>query len=183
MLIRRLTYVLPAVLDRVPPEPISGPIGGYADGALSSLHGVLNSLAMITHLQQLTLSNTLGGIVLLVLLRLILRKAWITIAAAFGILFFASLTQMSDPLIGVPINLISTGIFLGVLVRFGVLASSMVVMPGFLDAMAMPTLDFSSWYAGRSMLFVLMLAAILVYAFYISLGSGLALRHSREQRG
>ena len=141
---------------------------------------------MITHLQQLTLSNTLGGIVLLVLLRLILRKAWIAIAAAFAILFLATLTQMTDPLIGIPINLISVGIFLGVLVRFGALASSMVVMPGFLDVLAMPTLDFSSWYAGRSMLFVLMLAAILIYAFYISLGSslgsGLTLQHSREQR-
>jgi serine/threonine-protein kinase len=183
VLIRRLNYVLPAVLDRVPPEPISGPIGGYAEGALSSLDGIPNTLAMITHLQQLTLSNTLGGIVVLVLLRLILRKAWIAIAGSFAILFFAAVTQVSDPLIGIPIALISVGIFLGVLVRFGMLASSMVVMPSFLDALSMPTLDYSNWYAERSMLFVLMFVAILVYAFYISVGSGLALRHSREQRG
>ena len=179
VLVRRLNYVLPAMLDRAPPEPISGPMGGLPEGALSSLDGILNTLAVITHLQQLTLANTLAGIVVLVLLRLILRKAWIAIAGAFAVLLLGGTPVMNDPLIGFPIAVISGGIYLGVLVRFGVLASAMVVMPSFLDALAMPTLDYSNWYAGRSMLFVLMFVAILVYAFYISLGSGRGNRHVR----
>ena len=170
VLIRRSNHLLPSMLGRAQPEPISGPMGGFTEGSVTTLNGVPDALAVLAHSHQLTLANTLAGIVLLVLLRLILRKAWIAIAGAFVFVVLMSLTVKSDPVIGIPVAVIGAGIYVGVLVRFGVLASSMVFMTSILDTLALPTLDFSNWYAGRSMLFVLLTAAIFGYAFYISLG-------------
>ena len=50
------------------------------------------------------------------------------------------------------------------------LASGVFALLTHLDPLAMLTLDFSDWYAGRSWLLVGLVAALFVYALWISWG-------------
>ena len=60
--------------------------------------------------------------------------------------------------------------FLGLLVRFGMLAGAALMLVTMVDQFAVLTLDFSAWYAGRSFFVLLLVVAVFVYAFYISRG-------------
>jgi hypothetical protein len=107
---------------------------------------------------------------LLFVLRWVLRKQWI------ALLVFIAIFVMAD--IGTPSNLWLTAAFLvvfatiwaGVLLRFGLLATIAI------DALrrvlqSLPhTLDTSAWYMGTVTLPLILILALAVYGFRVSLG-------------
>jgi hypothetical protein len=75
----------------------------------------------------------------------------------------AGMPSVIDGLIGV----IILGLSIFVLLRHGLVAS--IAMNLFQPRFGVWTTDLSSWYAGHAMIPLLLLTAIAVYAFYVSL--------------
>ncbi len=105
---------------------------------------------------------------LLVLLRMILRRKWAAVVAFVGLLVLAqSLDAQSDWVVVVSL-LLRISIGASIMIRFGLLA--LVAMgTGDLLHMMLLTTDTSLWYAGRSWFGVLVIVALAIYAFRISL--------------
>jgi hypothetical protein len=106
---------------------------------------------------------------LLVFLRLLVKNRWL--AAAIFVLLLAvprALTSV-HPLIDTPVLLIIYGIAAFATVRFGLIV--LVVGAFCADAIInVPiTLDFSNWYAARSLCVVLGFVLIAAWGFYTSL--------------
>jgi len=146
------------------PSPNAGPLVVLLGGRhlLSHIIGSLFVPLLIT-----------GGILLLLLiLRVLLRKHWIAVAAMVMILTIPeAITDFEEPLFllefGVSL-LLWVSIYL-LLSRSGLL--SVCALFFFIFSWeAVPSLNFSSWYAGNTIVILLTLAAVAGYAFYTSLG-------------
>lgn len=70
------------------------------------------------------------------------------------------------------------GMFLFVLLRFGILASVLWGIYMWLASSVVLTLDSSAWYAGRSWFTLLVFAALAAYGFWISLAGWPLMRGS-----
>jgi serine/threonine-protein kinase len=113
-----------------------------------------------------------GAILLLLLiLRVLLRKHWIAIAAMVVVLSIPPVVEdFGGPLFLLEFAaylLFWVGIYL-LLSRFGLLSVCAVFFFAFNWGM-LPDLDFSTWYAGNSIVILLILAAVLGFSFYTSL--------------
>jgi serine/threonine-protein kinase len=108
----------------------------------------------------------LAEAMLFFLLRAVLRKEWL--AAAVFVLFFAVPSFLNGGLISGVFVLVAAAVEIFVFVRFGLLA--WVFANYFGHCLQFPlTTDSSAWYAGTSLLVLLVLAAIAVYGFRIAL--------------
>ena len=100
------------------------------------------------------------------LLRAVLRKEWL--AAAVFVLIQAVPAFVSGGLISGAVILVVSAAFIFVFLRFGLLA--WVFANYFAHMLQFPlTTDSSAWYAGTSLLVLVVLAAIAVYGFRIAL--------------
>jgi hypothetical protein len=106
---------------------------------------------------------------LFLLLRVLLRRQWAA-CVAFASLFagLSALGSPMTPLIGGFAGLGFGLIVLFIIIRLGLLAFMVTIMFSNWDSFVLTT-DFSAWYAGRSLLAVLVFAALAIYAFWISL--------------
>jgi len=106
---------------------------------------------------------------LFLLLRVLLRRQWAA-CVAFASLFagLSALGSPTTPLIGGFAGLGFGLIVLFIIIRLGLLAFMVTVMFSNWDSFVLTT-DFSTWYAGRSLLAVLVFAALAIYGFSISL--------------
>jgi hypothetical protein len=112
---------------------------------------------------------TITTVFLLLLLRLPLRRTW---AAATALVVLNSLPWMAsatNPGIDVPLALLSTGLEVFVLVRFGMLALFSQYVFGDVLWSAVYSSDLSAWYMGRSLLHLSLVVALALYAFRIAL--------------
>jgi serine/threonine-protein kinase len=108
----------------------------------------------------------LAEAMLFFLLRAVLRREWL--AAAVFVLFFAVPSLLAGGLISGAFGLVMAAAEIFVFLRFGLLA--WVFANYFGHFLAFPlTTNFSAWYAGSSLLVLLVLAAIAVYGFRIAL--------------
>ena len=158
----RLGWFIPSWLGYPPPPPLLGPQWEF-----------LGARAIISDI-SLTLGPVIGIplalLFVLVLLRALLRKAWVA-AAAFVILF-TFLTAASSQF--APVVLV-TGLIFWVLlvflaVRFGLLAwVAQGLFHTLLSSFPLTTQG-SAWYAGISLAGILLMAAMAFYGFYTSLG-------------
>ncbi len=107
---------------------------------------------------------------LLVLLRLLVKKPWLAAAIFVVLLTVPRALNSEHPLIDTPALLIIYGIAAFATVRFGLIV--LVVGAFCADALInVPiTLDFSNWYAGRSLCVVLGFVLLAAWGFYTSLG-------------
>ena len=106
----------------------------------------------------------------LVLLRALLRKGWV--AAAAFVLLFTFLTAASSQFAPVDLvtGLIYWGLLVFLLIRFGLLAwLAQGIFVGLFQSFPLTTQG-SAWYAGISLAGILLMAAIVFYGFYTSLG-------------
>jgi serine/threonine-protein kinase len=109
------------------------------------------------------------GVFLLVLFRVLLRRQWLAMAAwvallsTLGSLWFDSVT--TGLLFGIPI----VGLVCLIATRVGFLAVFAAAVVRYILLLIPMTLDFSAWYAGTSMLALLLVAAIAFYGFHVSL--------------
>jgi serine/threonine protein kinase len=107
---------------------------------------------------------------LIVLLRVLVRNRWLA-ASIFVLLFSVPKVLASDhPLMELPLWLVIYSVAAIAMVRFGLIVLALGVLT--VDALLnVPiTLDFSNWYATRSMGVLLSFLAIALWGFRISLG-------------
>ena len=132
----------------------------------------LGSPAMFGNVLFVALLNalqfSLAPMASLVVLRLLTRRTWIAVAAliTFGVPLFAPTASAVDVL---PVVVgVSLGAF--VLLRVGVLAHVGLLTVSHLVTSLPLTLDMNAWYFERSAFVLLVVAALAVYAFLVSLG-------------
>jgi serine/threonine protein kinase len=106
---------------------------------------------------------------LIVLLRVLVKNRWLA-ASIFVLLFTVPKVLGSDhPLIEIPVWLVIYGVAAIAMVRFGLIVLALGVLT--VDALLnVPiTLDFSNWYATRSLCVLLSFVVIAAWGFYTSL--------------
>jgi len=134
------------------------------------LEGVRESIALGLVRVVGSIQTTLIFFFLVVLLRVLVKNRWVA-AAIFVLLFAAPKVLGSDhPLIETPIWLIIYGIAAFAVVRFGLIVLAMAVLTVDVLLNVPITLDFSNWYAARSLCVVLSFVVIAAWGFYTSLG-------------
>jgi len=161
--LRRVEWFVSPWLGYPPPRPLG-----------TALEPFLGARAIIADISSLgvlaSLSGALYAFFLLILLRALLRKDWAA-AGAYILLevVFAGLGPGHGPYAWV-FALISGGLRVFLLFRFGLWA---LVVEGFFEFLLnyFPlTTQMSAWYAGISLAGILLMAAIAFYGFYTSLG-------------
>ncbi len=101
--------------------------------------------------------------------RILLRRQWLVGAVLFALILTISLLTAADPWIAVAMAFVSVPLVLFTLTRFGLLA--LTVMFYFLGLFQMfpMTSDFSAWYAGPTILPLVVMIGLAAYGFYLSL--------------
>jgi serine/threonine protein kinase len=116
-----------------------------------------------------SIRTTLIFFFLLVLLRVLVKNRWVA-AVIFTLLFTVPKVLGSDhPLIETPMWLAVYGIAAFAVVRFGLIVLAMGVLTVDVLINVPMTLDFSYWYAGRSLSVVLGFVLVAAWGFYTSL--------------
>ena len=116
-----------------------------------------------------SIRTTLIFFFLIVLLRVLVRNRWVA-AAIFVLLFTLTKVLGSDhPLIDTPVWLVIYGVAAFAVVRFGLVALAIAVLTVNVLLNVPITLDFSNWYAVRTVCVLLSVAAIAAWGFYTSL--------------
>jgi serine/threonine-protein kinase len=132
---------------------------------LGAREGVALGLANIVS----SIQTTLVFFFLIVLLRVLVKNRWVA-AAIFVLLFTLAKVLGSDhPLIETPIWLIIYSVAAFAVVHFGLIVLAMAVLTVDVLLNVPTTLDFSNWYAARSLCVLLSFAVIAAWGFYTSL--------------
>ena len=148
-------------------------------GLLSSEHGpiaiesnLLNSVLDTRRMMGVSLSLPSIGVgvamaffLLFFLLRLLLRRQWLAVAAFILVLLLPNLASLRPPIATMSLTLLN-GFTVFMLIRFGVL--SVVVFPVVFRALTWfpMTTDFSTWYAGSTLFALALVLALTAYAFH-----------------
>ena len=158
-----LTAIAPAWFGLDTPLPIVTPLA-----SLSSLWGFASA---VVHRLTEAVVRASGLMVVLVLLRGLLRNRTAAIVATSAIAFVSGLQFVTGP-IGVrsAALLLMAPIALVALFRFGLLALAAEMLVVTVAYRFPLTLDPSSWYFGRSLFVLLLMAALALFAFWRSLG-------------
>jgi serine/threonine-protein kinase len=106
---------------------------------------------------------------LLILSWVILRRRWLAVAMAGLVLALLDISA-ENILVEVPMVLALATLTILVATRFGIVALAVSFLSRDLLLSSPLTLDFSRWYAGRSLLVLLILAGLAIYGFRASLG-------------
>jgi hypothetical protein len=112
----------------------------------------------------------LGLLFLVLLLRILLRRDWAALAAAwllFNLIHLAEVYSLVPDLI---YNALSWGLLLFVLARFGLLATVASILFSGLMSRHPITSDFSAWYAEGCFFAVGVSALLALFGLYTSLG-------------
>jgi serine/threonine-protein kinase len=159
----RLGWFVPTWLGHPPTMPYPGPQWQFT-GSRAIIADISNSLI-------LSLFASLGLLFFLFLLRALLRKEWA--AALVCVLLFTTLRPPSAsqyaPVVLVT-GLITTGLQVFLLIRFGLLAVMASSVFNFILGGFPLTTQGSAWYAGISLAGILLMAAMAFYGFHTSLG-------------
>jgi hypothetical protein len=150
--------------------PAANPIGFNVPVLeLVSLRGLRYAASMIPGALCWVVLFVMLGITFLLLLRIVLRRAWPawTLWMLLGVILFSP--RSGPPLRDMTVMVLVWGIGLFMLVRFGILC---VLAANFFSSLLSSsplTWDLSRWYAGSTMVTLAAVAALLWWAFYISL--------------
>lgn len=120
------------------------------------------------HLSDMTFS-AIGVMSLFLLLNLILRKKWLA-AVALGLVNFVVSLGGENFSIEVPFAFLQAAVLVFVVLRFGLLSLAVLQFVSPVLQAAPITVDFSQWYAGRSLFVLLVLVGIALYGFRVALG-------------
>ena len=137
--------------------PVFDPFGA---GARASVGAAVNQVSESTFLAM----ERFG---LLTIATGVLRKKWLAVLVT-GLLL---LGQVASPsVIDVVLTVVYVALFMFVFIRLGLIAITCFHLV-FNCVAVSPPLDFSQWYASRAVIGLLVPLALLVYGFYVSLGS------------
>jgi serine/threonine-protein kinase len=166
-----LALLSPFLIARWSGMPMPAGSLGHDGSGIYSLGRFLPSLSPMLLLHAGVLLN--AGfllIVLVVLLRLITRKTWISVLACVPLIIAFNLNGEADRLV----FLVFGVLWLLLLFRFGVLCLMTALGLMGLQIPIPATLSTSAWYAGPSWVFLALFVAVAVYGFVVSLGGQLA---------
>jgi serine/threonine-protein kinase len=155
-----LYHVLTGWLS-LPDEPLFG--------SLQSLVGVNRAIAEVVANFSESLPMPIAWLFLVLLTRSVVRNQWVAAVVAGSVFALAFAAGGPYPLLFYFFILVSFSAFVLALVRFGLVASLFGIAFMYIGRSVALTADLSSWYAGRSLFALLVMAAIALYAFYISL--------------
>jgi hypothetical protein len=161
-ILTRVEWFVPSWLGHPPPQPLSGPDWQFL-GARTIIAGITNSFAPWLFLAFMFLF-------LLVLFRVLLRKEWAAAIAwiLFNSVFFSLGRNFS--LLALMENLFLNVVTVFLLRRLGLLWMVVsFVFVGLLTNLPLTT-QWSAWYSGYSIAGILLMAAIVLFGFYTSLG-------------
>jgi hypothetical protein len=113
---------------------------------------------------------TLAIMSLLVLLSVLLRRRWLAIAASALVLALLYLVASENLRVDLPAALVLGALMVLVAARFGILALYATFLTFFLLFSCPLTLDFSRWYAGRSLFVLLIIVGLAFGGFWVALG-------------
>lgn len=106
---------------------------------------------------------------MLFLLRALVRNRWLAASIFVLLLSVPRVLGSEHPWIEVPMQLIIYSIAALAVMRFGLISLAVGVLCADLTLNMPITLDFSNWYAARSLCVVLVFVAIAAWGFYTSL--------------
>ena len=139
-------------------------------GSTEFLQGTRETVAVCLSSIVSSIQTTFVFFFLIVLLRVLVKNRWLA-ASIFVLLFTLPKVLGSDhPLMELPVWLFIYSVAAVAMVRFGliVLALGVLTVDGLLNVPI--TLDFSNWYAARSLSVLLGFVVIAAWGFYTSLG-------------
>jgi hypothetical protein len=149
-----------ALLIHVDGHPRSDAFVGLSLDALRSTRLLLSRV--IVHALD-GLQYALGGFFMLLLMRLVLRQTWLAMIV---------LTVLSLPLAetfwtpaGILYAVGAANLFFVIVLRFGLLSGAAMLMSQCLLTRIPLTLDFNAWYAGSSMMVVLLVLGLAFWGF------------------
>jgi serine/threonine-protein kinase len=113
--------------------------------------------------------SAIGMMFLLFLASSVLRKKWLG-AVPLGLVAFLINLSGENLAIEIPFAALQAGLLLVLVLRFGILSAAVRGLVLGLLILSPITLDFSRWYAERSLLALLLFVALALYGFRIALG-------------
>jgi hypothetical protein len=117
------------------------------------------------------LMYALAGSVVLLLVRFVVRRQWLTVLLWIVIAGYTTANLIGiNPVIDIPVALVSSVVGIFVLLRFGILGLATALFTNMLISNALPVMDPSRWYFRSSALVLVILAALAVYGFRTALG-------------
>jgi len=171
-LLVQVRALVPSWVGLLPPVPLLHPataeiLLGFRHVAIDWILGLFISVV-----------NGLLLLFLLLILRVVLRRQWAAVAA---LCLISSAVFILDGWQGTPWIDVTFGALIGVaivvaLVRFGLLAAMVSVFVRQILFIYPTTLDLSTWYAGGTVLVLLIVVALSAVGFYLSLGGRPLLR-------
>ena len=137
---------------------------------LDALLGFSQALVVVLDRIEIGLWVSILFFLLFFLFRLILRKEWL--AGAAFVLFFVVLNGFSGPylFLEIPTTMIVYGVLVLMLLRFGLLALVTTVFIIDLMPELIFTYNFSAWYGAGSLMMVLIVSGLAIFAFRNALG-------------
>jgi serine/threonine-protein kinase len=165
----------------LPPQPDLGPLGGLAGSP-----GLLHGMALLLYDARNPVLPAMGSLVLVLLFRVVLRRVWAAFAAyAVLVVVVTTFATLTVPFLSTPAALISalffaSSIILPVLVmlRSGLVAGMVAFYVLNATSSTPLTLDLGQWYAPQTVLTVVFLAALFLYAFWVALAGQPIFRES-----
>ena len=149
---------LPVLLGRPEPAPSSG--------FLDALVGLRTRLALVVGLPTDAALLSLGLLLLFLVFRLVLRRDRPAGLALVLVLSFLNVAQSEHPLaISLPISLVVSSVVVGMLLRFGLVATIAGIWVSDLLSLTPHSLEVDSWLGGGTVLVVPLVIAVGVYAF------------------
>ena len=135
-----------------------------------ALGGLRHTVAQMFDMSGQVIMGVLGGVVMLLVLRFILRKNWLAYGAWVGLLVVMFNPRTSSAALDLTTMLIVALAWLLILIRFGLLTQMVSVLIWIAVESVTITLEPSSWYASGMLLAFTIVAAVAGYAFWTSLG-------------
>jgi serine/threonine-protein kinase len=155
-----------------------GPALGYTaqpsvPSHLAELNGIREVIAGYGRILFSALLNALWLTFGLVILKLIFRRVWVTsgVALVFFILVTTAGQSATIPWwVTLPLSIVSIGLILLLMLRFGLLATSVFFFVNFMVGQGALTLQPGRWFFATSTWTLTAAAAIAAYGFYASRG-------------
>ena len=142
----------------------------YPWGNDSAIRGWAGAFGMVTFCLIFALIYALAMVVMLLLVRFVARRQWLTISLCIIIGCAGSGGMLGlGPVGAIPAGLATSAVFIFVLFRFGILGLSATYFTSLLISSCLLTVDPSRWYFRSSALVLVILAALAIHGFRAAL--------------
>ena len=134
--------------------------------------GLPSQLAKALDLTRSAIVLALGFVVILVVTRILLRRAWLAIAVTFLLFVALAMPRGEFLALNLAIATLSLTAVLAVSLRFGLLAATTGLAMGAILEAAVLNWNLGLWNAGSGLIAVSLVAGVGAYGFFRALGGG-----------